>query len=241
MAKNFFELLGFSSDELADTMPEKIVQAFHDKGKDGVRVLMYEEMAKKLSAPLHIYNCDADGQPKEHPDVYGTGQPREPVKLIREPTDLYRRYGEQASSPEEFPETPAGGAAPAQPRKRTGGGGGGGTKTTGPEAWNARFNDLAEFVAKNGFRPRRTAEIDAERHLHYWMGQQQRKLGHNELPRDQAEKLQQLLDATKGKKAGEGGGGGRKAGTSSRRSSQGAAAASAAAADDDGDDNDEQE
>lgn len=82
----------------------------------------------------------------------------------------------------------------------------------------------------------------AERHLHYWMGQQQRKLGHNELPRDQAEKLQQLLDATKGKKAGEGGGGGgRKAGTSSRRSSQGAAAASAAAADDDGDDNDEQE
>lgn len=26
MAKNFFELLGFSSDELADTMPDKIVQ-----------------------------------------------------------------------------------------------------------------------------------------------------------------------------------------------------------------------
>jgi hypothetical protein len=26
MAKNFFDLLGYSSDELADTMPEKIVQ-----------------------------------------------------------------------------------------------------------------------------------------------------------------------------------------------------------------------
>jgi hypothetical protein len=33
------------------------------------------------------------------------------------------------------------------------------------------------------------------------MGQQQRKLGHNELPRDQAEKLEALLLATKGKKA----------------------------------------
>jgi hypothetical protein len=33
------------------------------------------------------------------------------------------------------------------------------------------------------------------------MGQQQRKLGHSELPRDQADKLEALLQATKGKKA----------------------------------------
>lgn len=69
------------------------------------------------------------------------------------------RYGEPASSPEGSPEPHT--AATAQPRKRTGGGGGGGSKTTGPEAWNQRFQDLADFVAKNGFRPRRTAEIDA--------------------------------------------------------------------------------
>lgn len=67
-------------------------QAFHDKGKDGVRVLMYEEMAKKLQAPLHIYNCDEDGQPKEHPDAYGKDQSGEPVKLVREHTDLYRKW-----------------------------------------------------------------------------------------------------------------------------------------------------
>lgn len=78
----------------------------------------------------------------------------------------------------------------------------------------------------------------AERHLHYWMGQQQRKLGHNELPRDQAEKLQQLLEATKGKKAD---GVPRKpGGSSSRRSSQGAAAAAAAAAEDEGDDEEQE-
>lgn len=53
--------------------------------------MMYEEMAKKLSAPLHIYNCHDDGQPRDHADVYGKEQPGEPVKLVREPTDLYRR------------------------------------------------------------------------------------------------------------------------------------------------------
>eukprot|EP00878_Enallax_costatus_P003627 GHUV01003841.1.p1 GENE.GHUV01003841.1~~GHUV01003841.1.p1 ORF type:complete len:204 (+),score=88.78 GHUV01003841.1:266-877(+) len=201
---------------------------------------MYEEMAKKLLAPLHIYNCEEDGQPKEQPDVYGKEQSGEPVKLIREHTDLYRKYGEPVSSPEGSPEPQGGAPAAPAPRKRGGGGGGGGTKTTGPEAWNARFQDLADFVAKHGFRPRRTAEVDAERHLHYWMGQQQRKLGHNELPRDQAEKLQQLLDATKGKKATEGGAAPRKSSGSSRRSSQGAAAAAAAAAADDDDDMDEQ-
>lgn len=120
---------------------------------------------------------------------------------------LYHRYGESGggSSPNrDSPEAPVA-------RKRGGGGGGG--KNTGPDAWEKRFADLADFVAKNGFRPRRTAPTDGERHLHYWMGQQQRKLGHNELPTDQAQKLEALLQATKGKKAdsarkGPGGGGG---------------------------------
>lgn len=67
------------------------VQAFHDRGKDGVRVLMYEEMAKRLKAPLHIHSCNDDGVPASTPDVYGSEQPGEPVKLIRDPTDLYRR------------------------------------------------------------------------------------------------------------------------------------------------------
>lgn len=68
----------------------------------------------------------------------------------------------------------------------------------------------------------RTAPEDSERHLHYWMGQQQRKLGHNELPREQADKLEALLQATKGKKADsarKGGGGG--GGSRSRGVSQG--------------------
>lgn len=220
MAKNFFDLLGYSSDELADTMPEKIVQAFHDKGKDGVRVLMYEEMSKRLKAPLHIHSCNSNGVPNSTPDIYGEDQPGEPVKLIRDVTDLYRRYGEPASSPERGSPEPA--AAPAgggASRKRTGGGGGGGSKATGPDAWEKRFQDLADFVAKRGHRPRRTATEDAERHLHYWMGQQQRKLGHNELPREQADKLEELLARTKGKKVegGGGGGGSRKTGGSSRR------------------------
>jgi hypothetical protein len=71
-------------------------------------------------------------------------------------------------------------------------------------------------VAKRGHRPRRTAGEDAERHLHYWMGQQQRKLGHNELPKDQADKLEALLARTKGKKV-EGGGGSGGGGGSSRK------------------------
>lgn len=54
-------------------------------------MLMYEEMAKKLQAPLHIYNCDDEGQPKEQADVYGKEQSGDPVKLVREQTDLYRR------------------------------------------------------------------------------------------------------------------------------------------------------
>uniref|UniRef100_A0A383WCG3 Helicase-associated domain-containing protein n=1 Tax=Tetradesmus obliquus TaxID=3088 RepID=A0A383WCG3_TETOB len=252
MAKNFFDLLGYSSDELADTMPEKIVQAFHDNGKDGVRVLMYEEMAKRLQAPLHIHSCNEDGVPATEADVYGSEQPGEPVKLIRENTDLYRRYGEPISSPERSPEAPnapSGGAA----RKRSsnaaaggGGGGGGGSKATGPDAWERRFADLAEFVAKRGHRPRRTAPEDAERHLHYWMGQQQRKLGHNELPRDQADKLEALLARTKGKKVEGGGGGGggssRKAGGRKKRAAADTGSgdsedeAAAQAVEDDGDD-----
>jgi hypothetical protein len=223
---NFFELLGFDSNDMADAMPEKIVQAFHDKGKDGVRVLMYEEMAKRLQSPLHIHIGQEDGSISNHPDVYGAEMPGEAIRLIREPTDLYRKYGESGggSSPNrDDPEA-------QQPKRRGGGGGGGGGgKNTGPDAWEKRFADLADFVAKNGFRPRRTAPTDAERHLHYWMGQQQRKLGHNELPRDQAEKLEALLQATKGKKADSArkGGGGGAGGSRSRGASQ---------ADGDGDD-----
>jgi hypothetical protein len=67
------------------------VQAFHDKGKDGVRVLMYEEMAKRLGAPLHIHSCNNDGQPLHTAAIYGKDQAGEPVRLIRENTDLYRR------------------------------------------------------------------------------------------------------------------------------------------------------
>ncbi|KAF8072788.1 SPBC2A9.03 [Scenedesmus sp. PABB004] len=214
MAKNFFDLLGFSSDELADTMPERIVQAFHDNGKEGVRVLMYEEMALRLNAPLYIHNCDAEGNPSALPDVYGREQPGEAIRLIRDNTDLYRRYGDPISSPERG-DSP-GPAAPAPPpRKR---GAGGGTKTTGPDAWEKRFADLHDFVSRNGFRPRRTAPEDSERHLHYWMGQQQRKLGHNELSREQAERLEALLMSTKGKKADGGSGRSRPSGSRSKSS-----------------------
>ncbi len=66
-------------------------QAFHDKGKDGVRVLMYEEMAKRLQAPLHIHIGHEDGSTSNQPDVYGAEMPGEPIRLIREPTDLYRK------------------------------------------------------------------------------------------------------------------------------------------------------
>jgi hypothetical protein len=66
-------------------------QAFHDRGKDGVRVLMYEEMAKRLSAPLHIHIGQEDGSASTSYDVYGEAQPGQPIKLIREVTDLYRR------------------------------------------------------------------------------------------------------------------------------------------------------
>lgn len=66
-------------------------QAFHDKGKDGVRVLMYEEMAKRLQCPLHIHVGHDDGTSSAQPDVYGGDMPGEPIRLIREPTDLYRK------------------------------------------------------------------------------------------------------------------------------------------------------
>lgn len=78
----------------------------------------------------------------------------------------------------------------------------------------------------------RTAPEDSERHLHYWMGQQQRKLGHNELSKDQADKLESLLQTTKGKKAegvrkGGGSGGSRKRDSTgpSQQQIEGAAAA----------------
>jgi hypothetical protein len=131
---------------------------------------------------------------------------------------------------------PAGGGGGAR-----GGGGGGDGKNTGPEAWEKRFADLADFVNKNGFRPRRTAPTDAERHLHYWMGQQQRKLGHNELTREQGDKLEALLLATKGKKADGGGGGGARkpgGGSSSRRSHTSHSETAGGGGDDDGDDGD---
>lgn len=66
-------------------------QAFHDRGKDGVRVLMYEEMSKRLRSPLHIYIASDDGNVGTSYDEYGPDQPGEAIKLIREPTDLYRR------------------------------------------------------------------------------------------------------------------------------------------------------
>lgn len=66
-------------------------QAFHDKGKDGVRVLMYEEMAKRLQCPLHIHIGNEDGSASSSADVYGGDMPGEPIKLVREPTDLYRK------------------------------------------------------------------------------------------------------------------------------------------------------
>lgn len=54
-------------------------------------MLMYEEMAKRLGRPLHIHNCNEAGVPSSIPDVYGKEQPGEPERLVREPTDLYRR------------------------------------------------------------------------------------------------------------------------------------------------------
>lgn len=54
-------------------------------------MLMYEEMAKRLQCPLHIHIGADDGSASTHPDVYGGDMPGEPIKLIREPTDLYRK------------------------------------------------------------------------------------------------------------------------------------------------------
>jgi hypothetical protein len=78
------------------------------------------------------------------------------------------------------------------------------------------------------------------------MGQQQRKLGHNELPKDQADKLEALLARTKGKKMEGGGGGGgggssRKGGRKKRAAADAGSGdsedeANAQAVEDDGDD-----
>ena len=54
-------------------------------------MLMYEEMAKRLHAPLHIHVGADDGSASTSYDVYGGEQPGEPIKLIRETTDLYRK------------------------------------------------------------------------------------------------------------------------------------------------------
>jgi hypothetical protein len=66
-------------------------QAFHDRGKDGVRELMYQEMAKRLHSPLHIYITNDDGVVSDTCNEYGSDQPGGPIKLIREVTDLYRK------------------------------------------------------------------------------------------------------------------------------------------------------
>jgi hypothetical protein len=155
------------------------------------------------------------------------------MALIRDRKDLYRRSNDTFTPSQQLPmqqiQLPSAngtsGRLPSGTAGGSGGGGGGGASrsagakkasgnTAAAETWEKRFAELREFVDKHGYRPRRSAQdiSEYERRLHYWMGQNQRKLNKGELDADRAERLGAVL-RVKGKGASgqraprEGGGG----------------------------------
>ncbi|KAI8467223.1 MAG: hypothetical protein J3K34DRAFT_395163 [Monoraphidium minutum] len=225
MSMNFFELLGVSSDQLADAMPEKIVEAFHTGGKEAVREVVYNEVALKLRAPLHVRAAEPGGGEA----VYGGEQPGRPVFLVKDSKDLFTRVHEDGSPflPKEEPyggPVPGGlgGGAPGGPprarKPRPSGGMGGGATQRDKErdaTWEAKYQNLLSFVRNHGHRPRRTGE-DKERQMCFWLAQQQRKMKDGSLTDDKRERLMVVL-AVKGPAARAGGthsGGGRGGGGS---------------------------
>lgn len=208
-AMNFFELLGVSSDQLADAMPERIVEAFHTGGKEAVREVVYNEVAEKLRAPLHVRSADQGGSEA----VYGVGQPGRPVFLVKDAKDLFTRVHEDGTpfAPKEEPLAAMPIAAVAAPRARKprpsgGAAGGGGQSARDKErdaTWEAKYQNLLHFVRSHGHRPRRTGE-DKERQMCFWLAQQQRKMKDGSLSDDKREKLLIVL-AVKGPAARAGG------------------------------------
>lgn len=77
--------------------------------------------------------------------------------------------------------------------------GGGGAKSK--QSWEERFAELVAFVKQNGHRPRRTAEDQSERLMHFWLAQQQKKLREGSLPPERASQLAIVLDV-KGPRSG---------------------------------------
>ncbi|GBF99760.1 hypothetical protein Rsub_12388 [Raphidocelis subcapitata] len=214
-AMNFFELLGVSSDHLADSMPERIVEAFHSGGKEAVRELVYTQVASTLHAPLHVRSAEAGGEA-----VYGSEQPGRPVFLVVDARGLFSRVHEDGTP---FATADAHGAAlgggggggggggaarQRKPRPSGGGGGGGGPTARDKDrdaTWEAKYQNLLTFVRTNGHRPRRTGE-DKERQMCFWLAQQQRKMKEGNLDEGKRAKLGVVL-AVRGPASRPGGGG----------------------------------
>ena len=145
-------------------------------------------------------------------------RPGAPIPLVRDKKDLYRRANDTFTPSQPLPmqqiQLPgANGTSGRPPTGAAAGGGGGGASRSAPtkkasgasaaaEMWEKRFTELREFVDKHGYRPRRSAQdiSEYERRLHYWMGQNQRKLNKGELDADRAERLGAVL-RVKGKGA----------------------------------------
>ena len=212
---NFFELLGVSSDQLADSMPERIVEAFHAGGKEAVREVVYGEVAERLRAPLHVRSTEPGGGEA----VYGGALPGPPVYLVKDAKDLFARVHEDGSPYEH--RGGVGGAGGDAGGLGGGFGGGGAARARkprpsggalGPSArdkerdatWEAKYQNLLNFVRTQGHRPRRTG-ADKERQMCFWLAQQQRKMKDGSLTDDKRDKLLTVL-AVKGP-AGAGGGG----------------------------------
>lgn len=212
---NFFELLGISSDQLADTIPERIVEAFHTGGKEAVRELVYIEVSEKLRSPLHVRSTEHGGEA-----VYGSGQPGRPVYVIKDAKDLFTRVhedgapfvskGEPLGAGGPLGGGGGGGSAPRPRKPRPSGGAGGGSGQSARDkerdaTWETKYQNLLHFVRSHGHRPRRTGE-DKERQMCFWLAQQQRKMKDGSLTDDKRDKLMIVL-AVKGPAARGGGGG----------------------------------
>lgn len=155
---------------------------------------MYQFVSQRLQQPLHI-SSDAKEAP---PEQYGNDQPGLVIQLVRDRKDLYRFASEAAALAAGKPQAVIGPRSsskkpPGIPKPML---------SSHRDAWERRFAELKAFVDLHGYRPRRAGDDvdDTERKLHFWMGQNQRKLNKNELPPDQAERLAAVLQV-KGPKA----------------------------------------
>jgi hypothetical protein len=180
---------------------------------------MYQFVSQRLQQPLHI-TSDAKDAP---PEQYGNDQPGFAIQLVRDRKDLYRFASEAAALAAGKPQAVIGGPRssskkpPGIPKPML---------SSHRDAWERRFSELKAFVDLHGYRPRRAGDDvdDTERKLHFWMGQNQRKLNKNELPPDQADRLASVLQvkgpktAPRSSKKGsqsDAGGGGAAAGSAS--------------------------